>query len=52
MLDTKLPNWQENFLDRDLGIPTATNLMIGMIGEKLTDFFAEVIRIANGLMTT
>jgi len=27
-------------------------LMIGMIGEKLTDFFAEVIMIANGLTTT
>ena len=47
-LDTKLPNWKRNFLNRDLGIPT--NLMSGMIGEKLTDFFAEVIRIANGLM--
>jgi len=26
--------------------------MIGMIGEKLTDFFAEMITIANGLTTT
>jgi len=50
--DTKWPNWHQNSLveDQDGGIPT--NTMIGMIGEKLTDFFAEAIRIANGLTTT
>jgi len=52
--DINLPKWPQNSPeegDLQIMIPIMI-LMIGMIGEKLTDFFAEMIMIANGLMTT
>ena len=59
MPDINLPKWPRNSPrdglreegDLRIMIPIMI-LMIGMIGEKLTDFFAEVIMIANGLTTT